>query len=139
MRISDWSSDVCSSDLYPDFNAVPPLVVNALLFIENRELLNPDTPRRNPAVEWDRLGRAVLGYATGGLLMPSGPGGSTIATQLEKMRHSPRGRTDTPAEKLRPMVSASIRADLAGQAQLDGTRQQVGDVVHATPPTRAVR
>src|SRR3546814_1393089 len=60
------------SAVYPDFNAVPPLVVNALLFIENRELLNPDTPRRNPAVEWDRLGRAVLGYATGGLLMPSG-------------------------------------------------------------------
>src|SRR3546814_8487022 len=109
MRISDWSSDVCSSDLYPDFNAVPPLVVNALLFIENRELLNPDTPRRNPAVEWDRLGRAVLGYATGGLLMPSGPGGSTIATQLEKMRHSPGGQTDRKSTRLNSSHSCASR------------------------------
>src|SRR3546814_3871472 len=131
MRISDWSSDVCSSDLYPDFNAVPPLVVNALLFIENRELLNPDTPRRNPAVEWDRLGRAVLGYATGGLLMPSGPGGSTIATQLEKMRHSPGGRTDTPVEKLRQMVSASMRAYRDGPDTMDERRQLVVDVLNS--------
>src|SRR3546814_7873076 len=25
MRISDWSSDVCSSDLIPEFTAIPPL------------------------------------------------------------------------------------------------------------------
>ncbi|API61055.1 hypothetical protein BSL82_09140 [Tardibacter chloracetimidivorans] len=121
------------SAVYPDFNAVPPLVVNALLFIENRELLNPDTPRRNPAVEWDRLGRAVLGYATGGLLMPSGPGGSTIATQLEKMRHSPGGRTGTPVEKLRQMVSASMHAYRDGPDTMDERRQLVVDVLNSTP------
>src|SRR3546814_15990393 len=67
------------SAVYPDFNAFPPLVVNALLFLENRELLNPATPRRHPAVEWDRLAPAVLGHATGGLLKPSGPGRTTNA------------------------------------------------------------
>ena len=35
---------------YPSFDAVPPLLVDTLLFIENRELLDPRFPRRNPAV-----------------------------------------------------------------------------------------
>src|SRR5690606_3820529 len=36
--------------LFDGFEAIPPLVVNSLLFIENRELLNPAVPRANPAV-----------------------------------------------------------------------------------------
>src|SRR3546814_4591030 len=90
-------------------------------------------PRRSPGVEGDRLGRAVLGHANGGLLMPSGPGGSTIATQLEKMRHSPGGRTDTPVEKLRQMVSASMRAYRDGPDTMDERRQLVVDVLNSTP------
>ena len=38
------------------------------------------------------------------------PGGSTLATQIEKYRHSPGGITHSPREKLRQMVSASVRA-----------------------------
>src|SRR3546814_8088136 len=65
--------------------------------------------------------------------MPSGPGGSTIATQLEKMRHSPGGRTDTPVEKLRQMVSASMRAYRDGPDTMDERRQLVVDVLNSTP------
>ena len=43
------------------FADLPPLWVQSLLFIENRELLDPSEPRRNPAVEWDRLAVAVFG------------------------------------------------------------------------------
>jgi hypothetical protein len=35
------------------------LVVNTLLFIENREMLDPARPHRNPAIEWDRVSHAV--------------------------------------------------------------------------------
>lgn len=46
--------------VYPDFASIPPVILNTLLYIENRELLDPEHPRRNPAVEWDRLARASL-------------------------------------------------------------------------------
>jgi membrane peptidoglycan carboxypeptidase len=38
---------------------IPPLVVNTLLFIENREMLDPSRPHRNPPIEWDRFRHAV--------------------------------------------------------------------------------
>src|SRR3546814_20415812 len=65
--------------------------------------------------------------------MPSGPGGSTIATQLEKMRNSPGGRTDTPVEKLRQMVSASMRAYRDGPDTIEERRPLVVDVLNYTP------
>jgi membrane peptidoglycan carboxypeptidase len=82
--------------IYPDFASVPTLVVQTLLFIENRELLDPDAARRNPAIEWDRLvavvPRAIARFANPSVNLP---GGSTLATQIEKYRHSPFGRTDS--------------------------------------------
>ena len=83
----------------------------ALLFIENRELLDGDAPRRNPAIEWDRLA-AVLRDSVVKLVDPglNLPGGSTLATQIEKYRHAPAGRTEDATAKLRQMVSASLRA-----------------------------
>jgi membrane peptidoglycan carboxypeptidase len=44
--------------VYPRFDAVPPLLVQALLFIENREMLYNDAPQRNQALEWYRKGKA---------------------------------------------------------------------------------
>jgi hypothetical protein len=35
--------------------------------------------------------------------------------QLEKFRHSPNGRTDTPVEKFRQVVGASLKAYRAGK------------------------
>lgn len=45
---------------YRSFAEIPPVVVESLLFIENRELLQADHPFRNPAVEYDRLAKAVF-------------------------------------------------------------------------------
>lgn len=119
---------------YERFDAVPPLLVDALLFIENRELLAPGSPQRNPAVEWDRLANAVLGRARR-TVDPGhpAPGGSTLATQIEKYRHSPEGRTDSLSDKLRQMASASLRAYLDGEDTLERRRQIVVDYLNTVP------
>lgn len=120
--------------VYRDFAEVPSLVVAALLFIENRELLDTRYPYRNPAVEWDRLASAVLNRMVHLVLEdhPS-PGGSTLATQMEKYRHSPGGRTDSPEEKLRQMISASLRAYLHGSETIAARRQIVVDYLNTVP------
>ncbi|MGD1877727.1 MAG: transglycosylase domain-containing protein [Kiloniellaceae bacterium] len=119
---------------FESFAAVPPLLVNTLLFIENRELLNAKTPRANPAVEWDRLATAFADLVvrkafTGG----QSPGGSTLATQMEKFRHSPEGRTVDVPEKLRQMISASLRGYLGGPDTTAVRRQIVVDYLNSTP------
>jgi membrane peptidoglycan carboxypeptidase len=119
---------------YPDFNAVPAVIANTLLFIENRELLDPNHPQRNPAVEWDRLGAAVLEKVLQ-TIDPSRnvPGGSTLATQIEKYRHSPDGLTMTASDKLRQMASASLRAYLDGEDTRDNRRRIVLDYLNTVP------
>ncbi len=120
LRIVDQTEQTIFSAVYPahgyaDFNAIPPLVLNTLLFIENRELLDQNHININPAVEWDRLGFAALQMMARKLGADINvPGGSTLATQLEKYRHSPDGYTESIAEKLRQMGSASLRAYLLG-------------------------
>ncbi len=100
---------------YRDFASIPPLVVASLSYIEDRDLFGPHDPERNPAVNWDRFMLAAAGRIAG-LVDPRlrAGGGSTLATQTEKFRHSPQGRTPSIAEKLRQMVTASTRAYLGG-------------------------
>ncbi|WP_439672945.1 transglycosylase domain-containing protein (plasmid) [Cupriavidus necator] len=112
---------------YEDFAAVPPLLVSSLLFVENQGLLNPEYPNLNPALDWKRLSRAVMDQAV--RLVDKAyesPGGSTLATQIEKYRHSPEGRTQSISEKFRQMASASLRAYLDGP---DTRRAREGIVV----------
>ncbi len=120
--------------VYNNFGEIPPIVVRTLLFIENRELLDDRYPLRNPAVEWDRLAKAILDMA-GGAVRSGGrtPGGSTIATQLEKYRHSPEGRTHNPLEKLRQMASASFRAYLEGEDTREVRRNLVVSYLNSIP------
>lgn len=100
---------------YPSFQAIPPVILNSLLFIENRELLNTSNNTVNPAVEWDRFGFAGLQLIAHKLgAMGNVPGGSTLATQIEKYRHSPHGYTNSIADKFRQMGTASIRSYLFG-------------------------
>ncbi|MBT9097157.1 transglycosylase domain-containing protein [Methylovulum psychrotolerans] len=100
---------------YPNFDAVPPVILNTLLFIENRELLNEQNVQVNPAIEWDRLGFASLQLMAHKLGASSTvPGGSTLATQIEKYRHSPNGYTNSIVDKFRQMGTASVRAYLKG-------------------------
>jgi len=80
--------------VYRRFEEIPKVLVDALLHIENRELLTEQFPTRNPAVEWDRLAQALL--EKGISLVDTDrnvPGGSTLPTQIEKYRHSPEGLT----------------------------------------------
>lgn len=119
---------------YAGFNEVPKLVANTLLFIENRELLDPTYPFRNPAVEWDRFALAVINIPLK-LIDPDNPraGGSTLATQIEKYRHSPEGRTASGVEKLRQMMSASVRAYKAGPDTTRLRHQILVDYLNSTP------
>ena len=96
---------------YSSFDQVPPAVIQTLLFIENRELLDQRFPRRNPAIEWERLSKASFDLLLSRVLHDrSAPGGSTLATQMEKFRHSYEGRTSQTRDKLRQMASATLRS-----------------------------
>jgi len=121
-------------EIYGRFDAVPPLLINTLLFIENRELLNAQQPYHNPAVDWRRLAKAI-GVETIGRLGGErhSIGASTLPTQLEKMRHSPDGRTRAPGGKLRQMISASLRAYQSGAATHATRRQIVVDYLDSLP------
>ncbi len=100
---------------YPGFAAIPPVVVKSLSFIEDKDLFAPGEPDRNPAVDWQRFALAVAGRIAGVIDPHLRAGGaSTLATQLEKFRHSPEGRTPGVGEKLRQMVTASAHGYLDG-------------------------
>ncbi len=119
---------------YASFDSIPSLLWRTLLFVESRDFLDPAQPRRNPAVEWDRLARsvAVLGLRAVGLEQ-NVPGGSTLATQIEKFRHSPDGVTRTPADKIRQMVTASLRAYRQGPNTLVERKRIVTDYLNSVP------
>jgi membrane peptidoglycan carboxypeptidase len=121
--------------IYESFDAAPRVMVNSLLFIENRELLDPSHPKRNPAVEWDRFSKAVFDKSlhafSGGEKRVAG--GSTLATQIEKYRHSPEGRTSSLMDKLRQMVSATLRAYQGGEDTTAVRRQIVVDYLNTVP------
>ncbi|MFC5475651.1 transglycosylase domain-containing protein [Paraherbaspirillum soli] len=120
--------------VYDRFEDLPPLLIDSLLFIENRELLNAEDPKRNPAVEWNRLGKAVLMQALHKFSTEDKtPGGSTLATQIEKYRHSPGGRTASIKEKVRQMVSAAVRAYQQGEDTTAARRQIVLDYMNTMP------
>jgi membrane peptidoglycan carboxypeptidase len=120
--------------IYENFESVPPLVTNSLLFIENRELLDPAQPKKNPAIEWTRLGKAVLDKAIQ-FVRPEHdvPGGSTLATQIEKYRHSPNGMTLSPNDKMQQIASASVRAYLDGEETMPVRKRIVVDYLNTVP------
>ena len=120
--------------LYPSFAAVPPLVVQALLFIEDRDLLDPRQPLANPAVDWPRFAKAAWSQVAKLLHLPGQTaGGSTLATQLEKYRHSPDGLTLSGGEKIRQMISASVRAYQPGPNTLGSRQNIVRDYLNSVP------
>lgn len=123
---------------YADFESIPPRVAQALMFIENRDLLDESRPTMNPAVDWVRFTRAVLGRI-GRLVNEDfdAPGGSTLATQIEKFRHSPDGVTPDASEKLRQMVSASVRAYRDGEQTLPARRRLLLDYLNTVPLSAA--
>jgi len=125
---------------YGRFEEIPKVLVDALLHIENRELLTEQYPTRNPAVEWDRLAQALL--EKGISLIDTNrnvPGGSTLPTQIEKYRHSPEGLTSSMGEKLRQMGTASLRAYLEGANTLPMRKKTVMAYLNTVPLAAAPR
>jgi membrane peptidoglycan carboxypeptidase len=119
---------------FDSFEDIPPLMVRSLLFIENRELDEPAGSRTNPVVDWDRLAKAALFYAGHklGLRLPV-EGGSTLATQMEKFRHSYEGRTDSMMAKLRQMTNASLKVYQNGPDTREERRQIILDYLNSIP------
>ena len=115
---------------YTNPDSIPEMVWRSLLFIENRELLDRSQAYKNPAVEWDRFAMAAFQRIISG---GEGPGGSTLATQLTKVRHSPNGRTDSVPEKLRQMASASLLAYHDGMETLDDRKVIVKEYLNQLP------
>ncbi len=119
---------------YRDFAAIPPLVVDSLLYIEDRDLLAANDPERDPAIDWQRFALAVGGRVAG-LIDPHWRhgGASTLATQTVKFRHSPQGRTPDIREKLRQMVTAAIHAYRHGPDTLAARQNIVTTYLDAEP------
>lgn len=127
-----------STGVFERFEDIPSVIVDALLFIENRELLTPFDPRSNPAIEWDRMLRATLLFGAGKLGFPIDlQGGSTLAVQLEKFRHSPAGRTSSARDKLHQLFAASLKAYREGEDTRDARRQIVVDYLNTLPLSAA--
>ena len=120
--------------IFRSFSEIPQIVVEILLFIENRTLLDDDQPFANPAIDWIRLGNAVfeqgkkIAYRNGSV-----SGGSTLATQLEKFRHSESGITYSLKDKFQQISSASIRAYLGGEKTFVRRRQIALDYINSVP------
>lgn len=119
---------------YRDLSEVPRLVAATLIFLENRELLDERVPHRNPAIEWTRLAFAAT-QAGVRVFEPDHkvPGASTLATQMEKFRHSPGGRTPDAREKLRQMLSAAVRAYLDGADTREARHAILTDYLNGMP------
>lgn len=139
LRIYDKDAKEIYSQLYPtriyqDFNDMPDLVWKILLLIENRDLLDPAKPFKNPALDWTRLGKAIVEKAVSIVLPGRGvPGGSTLATQMEKYRHSEGGFTSNFIEKLLQMRSASLRAYQSAPQTMAARKQIVLDYINSVP------
>ena len=115
--------------VYDQFSDIPPAIVNSLTFIEDHDLLDPQNPRRDPAVAWHRFMLATAGRVAGLLNHHWQRGGaSTLATQIVKFSDSPGGRTDDIGEKLRQMVTAAAAAYQNGPDTMAARRADCGDL-----------
>jgi membrane peptidoglycan carboxypeptidase len=141
LDILDRNGQMLFSARYPEriydrFDDAPSMLVQSLLFIENRELLDPSFPKRNPAIEWDRFSKAVFDKTLHSVGLGSGgrvAGGSTLATQIEKYRHSSEGRTSSLGDKLRQMASATLRAYQGGEDTTGARRRIVLEYLNTVP------
>lgn len=95
--------------IYPSYEAIPPLALETIFFLENREMAGGKPPTYNYVLEWDRTIRSFWMLATAKLTGESVHGGSTLSTQWEKFSHTSGGRTEGMTDKLIQIYSASIR------------------------------
>ncbi|MGL4717252.1 MAG: transglycosylase domain-containing protein, partial [Aeromonas sp.] len=90
------------------------------------------------AVDWPRFAKAALSQVGKALEMQDqSAGGSTLATQVEKYRHSPDGLTLSPTEKIRQMASASVRAYRLGPETLEARKLVAWAYLNSVPLSAA--
>lgn len=119
---------------FASYEEIPPVVARSLLFIENRELGNSTSRWSNPAIDWGRWAKAVLVYSARRLGLPVRvEGGSTLAVQVEKYRHSDEGRTGSPVDKLRQVLTASLRVYQEGPDTREERRHILVDYLNSVP------
>ena len=139
LRILDRRGATIFESRYPErayasVDSVPPAVWQTLLLLENRALLDPRFPNRNPSVDWSRMARAAADFALAWLGSDrSVPGASTLATQIEKFRHATEGRTRTARQKALQMEAASLRSYLGGENTEAARRRIVADYLNSVP------
>lgn len=120
--------------VFSDFENISKTIIKTLLFIEDRGLLDNGNPKKNPAVEWDRFFKAIGELIYSKLTTPRKvPGGSTLATQIEKYKHSSGGRTSGPKDKLKQMISASLKAYHNGEDTTEYRKQIVLEYINSVP------
>jgi membrane peptidoglycan carboxypeptidase len=134
---ADGSDLFEASDKTGGFGAyqdIPPIVVRSLLFIENRELEKSTSRWSNPAIDWGRWAKAVLIYSASRMGIPVRiEGGSTLAVQVEKYRHSEDGRTGSPVDKLRQVLTASLRVYQEGPDTREERHNIITDYLNSVP------
>jgi len=120
--------------VFRNFQSVPKLLVDTLLFIEDRDLLKDGPITRNPTIEWGRFFYAAMGQGIK-IFVPNLNlgGGSTLATQIEKFRFSPGGQTTGIKEKLIQIISASLRVYMDGEDTRPAREKIVLDYLNSTP------
>jgi len=126
---------VARDEQFESYDDIPPLVAKGLLLIENRQLaVESAYPTNNPVVEWDRMAKASLTYAGSKLGLPVRlEGGSTLATQLEKYLHSKDGRTESAGDKVKQIISASLKAYRDGANTQNARRAILTDYLNSMP------
>jgi membrane peptidoglycan carboxypeptidase len=116
------------------YEDIPPVLVSSLLMMEDRQLQRVEDARANAAVDWGRFTRAALFSVGSRLGLPLAfQGGSTLAVQMEKYRHSENGRTSSLTDKLRQMFAASLKLYRDGPDTRDEQRQIVLDYFNSVP------
>ena len=122
-------------EYYRRYGDIPALTAGALLYMENRELATESRPpSANPVLEWDRLAKAGFTFFGRKLGLPIRlEGGSTLATQLEKYRYSPEGRTFSAGDKMRQMLSATLNVYRSGLDTREARREIVLDYLNTVP------
>ncbi len=134
MRGQEIYSARYPANVYQTFAAIPDLVLDALMFAEDREILDFSQPHRNPVVDWERLAKAIgLQAMKSAGLSRREIGASTLATQLEKLRHSPGGITHDAGDKLRQMLSATLRVYRSGPVTISARQKLVLDYLNSMP------
>ncbi len=123
--------------VYTDPRQIPAVVAQSLLFIENRNLLKIPA-QANPVMDWPRFVMAALSQV-GKVLSVGGQsaGGSTLATQIEKFRHSPQGLTQNFKDKATQIVSGTIRVYQHGTNTMAMRTRIVQDYLNTVPLSSA--